>query len=65
VEGGGIIVLLLSNLNSLTQLYQLTMDMHGRLRTDSHQDVTGARLAGSLAGRCQSRRRRRRRRPRP
>jgi hypothetical protein len=41
VEGGGIIVLLLSNLNSLTQLYQLTMDMHGRLRTDSHQDVTG------------------------
>lgn len=41
VEGGGIIVLLLSNLDSLTQLYNLTMDVHGRLRTESHQDVTG------------------------
>ena len=37
VEGGGIIVLLLSNLNSLTQLYTLSMDVHGRLRTESHQ----------------------------
>ena len=41
VEGGGIVVLLLSTLTSLTQLYSLTMDVHSRLRTESHQDVTG------------------------
>ena len=41
VEGGGIIVLLLSNLQSLSQLYTLTMDVHSRFRTESHQDVTG------------------------
>ena len=41
VEGGGIIVLLLSNMSSLTQLYNLTMDVHARLRTESHQDVVG------------------------
>ncbi len=37
VEGGGLVIMLLSNLNSLTQLYSLTMDVHGRLRTESHQ----------------------------
>lgn len=37
VEGGGLVVLLLSNLNSLSQLYSLTMDVHSRLRTESHQ----------------------------
>jgi hypothetical protein len=37
VEGGGMIILLLSNLSSLTQLYSLTMDVHSRLRTESHQ----------------------------
>lgn len=42
VEGGGIIVLLLSTLTSLTQLYSLTMDVHTRFRTESHQEVTGA-----------------------
>jgi N-acetyltransferase 10 len=42
VEGGGAIVLLLSSLRSLTQLYTLTMDVHARLRTDAHQTVTGA-----------------------
>jgi N-acetyltransferase 10 len=41
VEGGGIIVLLLSNLESLSQLYTLTMDVHARFRTESHQNVTG------------------------
>ena len=41
VEGGGIVVLLLSTLTSLTQLFSLTMDVHSRLRTESHQDVTG------------------------
>jgi hypothetical protein len=37
VEGGGIIVLLLSDLKSLTQLYSVTMDFQTRLRTESHQ----------------------------
>ena len=41
VEGGGIIVLLLSNLESLSQLYTMTMDVHSRYRTESHQHVTG------------------------
>jgi len=41
VEGGGIIVLLLSNMSSLTQLYDLTMDVHSRFRTESHQEVVG------------------------
>jgi tRNA(Met) C34 N-acetyltransferase TmcA len=36
VEGGGIVVLLLSSLNSLTQLYSLTMDVHARLATEAH-----------------------------
>ena len=43
VEGGGMIVLLLSNMQSLTQLYSLAMDAHARLRTESHQAVVGAR----------------------
>ncbi|QDZ23803.1 RNA cytidine acetyltransferase [Chloropicon primus] len=41
VEGGGIIVLLLSTLTSLTQVYNLSMDVHARLRTQSHQEVVG------------------------
>ena len=32
VEGGGLVILLLSNMESLTQLYTLTMDVHSRLR---------------------------------
>lgn len=40
VEGGGLIVLLLNNMSSLQQLYTLTMDVHARFRTESHQDVT-------------------------
>ena len=51
VEGGGIVVLLLSSLDSLTQLYSLTMDVHARLRTEAHQQVTGGwcwRVAGGL-----------------
>lgn len=55
VEGGGIVVLLLSSLDSLTQLYSLTMDVHARLRTESHQEVKGRRACcqmiwGSMAG---------------
>lgn len=42
VEGGGIIVMLLSTLTSLKQLFTLTMDAHARLKTESHQDVRGA-----------------------
>ena len=45
VEGGGVVVLLLSSLDSLSQLYSLTMDVHSRLRTESHQEVTGERCA--------------------
>ena len=41
VEGGGLVIMLLSNLTSLTQLYTLTMDVHSRLRTEAHQEVTG------------------------
>ncbi|GAB4815551.1 hypothetical protein N2152v2_002597 [Parachlorella kessleri] len=52
VEGGGIVVLLLSSLTSLTQLYSLTMDVHARLATEAHADVRGRfneRLVLSLA----------------
>lgn len=41
VEGGGIIILLLSSLTSLSKLYTMTMDVHARFRTESHGDVTG------------------------
>ncbi|KAH7352706.1 hypothetical protein KP509_19G059500 [Ceratopteris richardii] len=41
VEGGGIIILLLSSLSSLSSLYTMTMDVHSRFRTESHGDVTG------------------------
>ena len=46
VEGGGIVVMLLSTLRSLRELFSLTMDVHSRLRTESHQLVTGP--CGSL-----------------
>jgi len=39
VEGGGLIVLLLSNMESLTQLYNMTMDVHSRFRTEGHQVI--------------------------
>ncbi|KAJ7545348.1 hypothetical protein O6H91_09G116300 [Diphasiastrum complanatum] len=41
VEGGGIVLLLLSSLKSLSSLFTLTMDVHARFRTESHTDVTG------------------------
>ena len=56
VEGGGIVVFLLSNMDSLTQLYSLTMDVHQRLRTESHATVVprfNERLVLSLS-RCSS-----------
>ncbi|GLG98567.1 RNA cytidine acetyltransferase [Gryllus bimaculatus] len=39
VEGGGLVVLLLRSVSSLKQLYTMTMDVHERFRTESHQDV--------------------------
>lgn len=39
VEGGGLVVLLLRSMNSLKQLYTMTMDVHQRFRTEAHQDV--------------------------
>jgi N-acetyltransferase 10 len=39
VEGGGMIVLLLKSVNSLKQLYAMTMDVHARYRTEAHTDV--------------------------
>eukprot|EP00884_Botryococcus_braunii_P019728 jgi/Botrbrau1/6439/Bobra.0034s0015.1 len=53
VEGGGLVIMLLSTMTSLTQLYSLTMDVHSRFRTESHSDVTprfNERLVLSLAG---------------
>lgn len=46
VEGGGIVVLLLSTLRSLKDLFSLSMDVHSRLRTESHQEVTGEGCRG-------------------
>nr|CAI5852037.1 unnamed protein product [Callosobruchus analis] len=39
VEGGGLIVLLLRSVNSLKQLYTMSMDVHQRFRTEAHQDI--------------------------
>lgn len=41
VEGGGLIVLLLRSLSSLTSLYTMVMDVHDRFRTESHSRATG------------------------
>ncbi|KAK0725392.1 GNAT acetyltransferase 2-domain-containing protein [Lasiosphaeris hirsuta] len=40
VEGGGLVILLLKGMNSLKQLYTLSMDVHSRYRTEAHDDVT-------------------------
>ncbi|KAF8915395.1 DUF699-domain-containing protein [Mucidula mucida] len=40
VEGGGLVVLLLKTMTSLRQLYSMTMDVHSRYRTSSHDSVT-------------------------
>ncbi|ONK79120.1 uncharacterized protein A4U43_C01F3140 [Asparagus officinalis] len=40
VEGGGLVVLLLRSLSSLTNLYTLVMDVHERFRTESHSQPT-------------------------
>uniref|UniRef100_A0A915DH43 RNA cytidine acetyltransferase n=1 Tax=Ditylenchus dipsaci TaxID=166011 RepID=A0A915DH43_9BILA len=39
VEGGGLVVFLLQSVDSLRQLYTLTMDVHSRYRTEAHTDI--------------------------
>eukprot|EP00794_Sanderia_malayensis_P007918 gene7918-8773_t len=41
VEGGGAVCILLKTMQSLKQLYTMTMDVHSRYRTEAHQDVVG------------------------
>ncbi|MCL7030653.1 hypothetical protein MKW94_023125, partial [Papaver nudicaule] len=41
VRGGGLVVLLLPSLSSLTSLCTMVMDVHQRYRTESHFEVTG------------------------
>lgn len=56
VEGGGLVILLLKGMNSLKQLYTMTMDVHARYRTEGHHDVVprfNERFILSL-GRCDS-----------
>ena len=38
VQGGGVIIFLLSNMTSLKQLYTLSMDVHDRYRTEKNKD---------------------------
>ncbi|CAJ0559877.1 unnamed protein product, partial [Mesorhabditis spiculigera] len=40
VEGGGLVLLLLHSVNSLRQLYAISMDVHHRYRTSASGDVT-------------------------
>lgn len=52
VEGGGMIILLLRTIDSLKQLYTMSMDVHKRYRTEAHQNITcrfNERLILSLA----------------
>ena len=39
VEGGGLIIFLIRHLESLKQLYTITMDVHQRYRTEAYSDV--------------------------
>jgi len=39
VEGGGLVVMLLKSMDSLRQLYTMSMDAHARFRTEAHSDV--------------------------
>ncbi|KAL2531341.1 UPF0202 protein [Abeliophyllum distichum] len=41
VEGGGLIVLLLRSLSSLTSLYSMVMDVHERFCTEAYNQATG------------------------
>ncbi len=50
VEGGGIVVLLVSSLDSLSKLYTMSMDVHARFRTESHQQARARRASGGSSG---------------
>ncbi|KAK8959037.1 UPF0202 protein [Platanthera guangdongensis] len=39
VEGGGLVILLIHSLTSLTSLYTMVMDVHDRFRTESHSQT--------------------------
>jgi len=39
VQGGGVIIILLKTMGSLQQLYNLSMDVHSKFRTETHQDI--------------------------
>ena len=39
VEGGGLVVILLNTLNSLEQLYTMTMNVHNRYRTEASDNI--------------------------
>ncbi|KAJ1542463.1 N-acetyltransferase 10, partial [Cladochytrium tenue] len=39
VEGGGLVIILLKSMNSLKQLYTMTMDVHSRYRTEAHHEA--------------------------
>ncbi|XP_010504732.1 PREDICTED: RNA cytidine acetyltransferase 2 [Camelina sativa] len=41
VEGGGLVVLILRSLTSLTSLCTMVMDVHDRFRTESHSEAAG------------------------
>ncbi|KAK7318525.1 hypothetical protein RJT34_03228 [Clitoria ternatea] len=41
VEGGGLVLLLLRSLSSLTSLCTMVMDIHDRFRTESHSETAG------------------------
>ncbi|VDO78905.1 unnamed protein product [Soboliphyme baturini] len=41
VEGGGLVLILLRSVTSLRQLFTMTMDVHKRYRTESHDQVIG------------------------
>lgn len=56
VEGGGLVIMLLKGMSSLRQLYNLSMDVHARYRTEAHADVVARfneRFLLSLGG-CES-----------
>ena len=39
IEGGGLIIFLIRHLQSLKQLYTITMDVHQRYRTEAFSDI--------------------------
>ncbi|XP_057528601.1 RNA cytidine acetyltransferase 1 [Amaranthus tricolor] len=41
VEGGGLVIILLHSLSSLTSLCTMVMDVHERFRTESHSEAAG------------------------